>query len=669
MGHCVRVAICLVVLTACGESVVTQVIRLDDATTADCGAGGVVVRTGVDGDGDGVLDDSEVDHSTAVCNGTDGTDGATSLINVDALAPGDECRFGGHVVRTGLDDDRDGDLAEAEVDAVGYVCESRTAIAATEPETSGTRCPAGGVRMRSGLDLDQDGALDDAEVTATSFLCNGEGSVKVAVRTRSARPGEGCSGGGSALETGVDDNGDGTLSDSEVDSTSMICSGADGSDGADAGQVLIRLSAEPMGTHCPTAGTALAVGVDVNRDGALDEEEVSQTSYICNGSRSAEVRYEQRLAENPPVEGRSFGRQVALDGNVLAIGSASIAGASPAFYIYERPDSRSAWTLVASFSPPDGRPGDGIGQTLSLSGTTLAISAPGDDEAGPDAGAVYVYERLVGGWELAQKLTSGEPSLGFGSDVSVDGEVLVALGGGGNTRFHIFTRNESGEWVRWQTIPGQEGRYLGAIGISNETVVVGGGTTLPPARGSAWVYDRAPASGLWSFSQEVLPEGCCPSAPRSLTYGLPVRINENRIAVGDQGDSVHGTNSGAVFVFDRIAGVGWTQRGSLTPTVPASSTYFGYAVALGGDVVVAGSSGDETGSGSGAAHVFRVTTIGGWEEVQRLINPDPGPGGSFGLLGIGLSAEDIVVTAPYSGERLAPYAGAAHVYSLLPRGI
>lgn len=153
----------------------------------NCAAGGLRVQVGADLDGDGQLEQGEVTATRFVCNGQAGTNGATgatgptgtvSLVLVDAEAPGATCTAGGRRVRSGLDTDGDGVLDPGEVLQTAYVCHGVTGAAGRESlisqvsEPAGATCPFGGVLLRSGLDLDADGVLDPGEVTATNALCN-----------------------------------------------------------------------------------------------------------------------------------------------------------------------------------------------------------------------------------------------------------------------------------------------------------------------------------------------------------------------------------------------------------------------------------------------------------------------------------------------------------------
>jgi hypothetical protein len=57
-----------------------------------------------------------------------------------------------------------------------------------------------------------------------------------------------------------------------------------GSDGAIS---LINTTAEPAGTRCPAGGSQVAAGIDVNRNGVLDANEVTTTALVCNGAAGA----------------------------------------------------------------------------------------------------------------------------------------------------------------------------------------------------------------------------------------------------------------------------------------------------------------------------------------------------------------------------------------------
>jgi hypothetical protein len=87
-----------------------------------------------------------------------------------------------------------------------------------------------------------------------------------------------CANGGTKVQVGLDNNGDGVLSAQEIDSTRYLCNGASGVSGRSA---LMLSASEPPGVHCVDGGVVIQNGLDDNGNGTLEPAEVDQTQYIC----------------------------------------------------------------------------------------------------------------------------------------------------------------------------------------------------------------------------------------------------------------------------------------------------------------------------------------------------------------------------------------------------
>jgi hypothetical protein len=162
----------LALLVACGSPRLANVST--QPPSAECSAGGVLIEQGTDDNDDGVLQTSEVDSSELLCNGADAAD---AFVDTAAEPAGVNCANGGTRIRIGFDADRDGVLADDEVQQVAYVCNADAGtptLVDVAQEPIGSNCSLGGVVVRSGDDLDHDGALDPSEVTSTSYVCTGE---------------------------------------------------------------------------------------------------------------------------------------------------------------------------------------------------------------------------------------------------------------------------------------------------------------------------------------------------------------------------------------------------------------------------------------------------------------------------------------------------------------
>ncbi|WP_224249812.1 DUF7151 family protein [Hyalangium gracile] len=222
-------------------------------------------------------------------DGSDGQSGLNSLMRSEQEPPGPHCVNGGIRVKSGLDTNNNRNLDDGEVTSTAYVCNGSTggetsrALVRLDPEQAGANCAQGGTRVSSGLDGNGNGTLDSGEVTSTSYICNGapgnSTGAQALVRTVPEPVGSNCAQGGTRVQSGLDTSGNGTLEAGEVTSNAYICNGAAGSPGA---QALVRLDPEPAGANCAQGGTAVLSGLDINRNGTLEANEITQTRYVCS---------------------------------------------------------------------------------------------------------------------------------------------------------------------------------------------------------------------------------------------------------------------------------------------------------------------------------------------------------------------------------------------------
>jgi hypothetical protein len=91
-----------------------------------------------------------------------------------------------------------------------------------DPIAPGTECPHGGTAVQAGADTDGDGVLDDDEIEQTEVVCD-PGAGDTLTREDPIPAGALCPSGGTAVHTGVDDDGDGVLDDDEIDDTVNVC--------------------------------------------------------------------------------------------------------------------------------------------------------------------------------------------------------------------------------------------------------------------------------------------------------------------------------------------------------------------------------------------------------------------------------------------------------------
>src|SRR5688572_16638808 len=103
----------------------------------------------------------------------------------------------------------------------------------------------------------------------------GDGASSL-VATNDEPPGANCGYGGTRVDVGLDDDGDGILDPGEITRTAYVCN-------AEGTNALIETTIEPAGTNCPFGGTKIETGNDKNNDDVLDSAEVdgAATTYVC----------------------------------------------------------------------------------------------------------------------------------------------------------------------------------------------------------------------------------------------------------------------------------------------------------------------------------------------------------------------------------------------------
>lgn len=99
--------------------------------------------------------------------------------------------------------------------------------------------------------------------------------------------------------------------------------------------------------------------------------------------------------------------------------------ASGSAYVFEW--NGSAWVQQTKLAPADGAASDWFGYSVSISGDRLAASTRNDDVNGSLSGSVYTYSWDGSGWVQQPKLTPDDAGPGdwFGESVSLVGDRLV----------------------------------------------------------------------------------------------------------------------------------------------------------------------------------------------------------------------------------------------------
>ena len=123
-----------------------------------------------------------------------------------------------------------------------------------------------------------------------------------------------------------------------------------------------------------------------------------------------------------------FGESVALREDLLVVGVPNRGLGAQNFgsvVLYEEMDGD--WVFKQELEASDAEAQDVLGSSVAVSGSWLLAGAPGEDQEGSGAGAVYVFQEIEGQWSEAQKLVSPDPNDqdAFGERVSISGPLAV----------------------------------------------------------------------------------------------------------------------------------------------------------------------------------------------------------------------------------------------------
>lgn len=331
-----------------------------------------------------------------------------------------------------------------------------------------------------------------------------------------------------------------------------------------------------------------------------------------------------RVAPNDLVAGNQFGAVVSLSGDTLAV---TAPGQIPgAIYVFVR--QGLVWVQQARLTASNGVAGDRFGKSASLNGDYLAVAA---DRGSAQAGTVYVFVRNGSMWSQQAQLTATDAAVGdqFGSSVSLSGNsVLIGAplkasgvaGSFANGAAYVFVRNLT-TWSQQAKLQAQVGSsaaiFGAAVSLDGDRALIGAPLDANRA-GSAYVFQRS--GSTWS-QQTQLTSATALAGDR---FGWSVAVTGNTALVGAPYAQF---SCGATSVF-RFDTTGWVAGSGASPRTSILGDLAGWSVAASGGRWVVGAPGHAGDTDhSGAAYWFdAVATLfkDGFDNPGNAACVDPG---------------------------------------------
>lgn len=413
------------------------------------------------------------------------------------------------------------------------------------------------------------------------------------------------------------------------------------------------------------------------------EDGVTTGTYTIDITRQTAASFAQQayIKTSNTDSSDQFGNAVVISGDTLAVGawsedsaatgidgdqSDNAANDSGAVYVFTRDPagvwSQQAYIKASNTGPGDPRTatGDNFGNSIALSGDTLAVAAWGEDssatgidgdqsdEDGEDSGAVYVFTRNGSGlWTQQAYIKASNTDIrdSFGHSVALAGDTLAVS-------------------ASWESSD--------ATGINGDQ-----NNNNADFSGAVYIFTRDGA-GVWTQHTYVKAS----NTKAADEFGWAVDLSTDSLAVGARGEQ---GLSGAVYLFSRNGDGAWSQQAYIKASNAGERDQFGWSVALSGDALVVGARledsaatgiggdpADDSAEDSGAAYLFMRDAAGTWLQQAYIKASNTNAGDWFGgsvavnadALVIGANFEDSAATGINGdqSDNSAAAAGAVYVY-------
>ena len=337
---------------------------------------------------------------------------------------------------------------------------------------------------------------------------------------------------------------------------------------------------------------------------------------------------------------QNFGYSVSIFGEYILIGAkqdSEVDTWSGAAYVFKKEGSSDNWLRQNKLFAEDGDDLDLFGTSVHLYGTTAIISSVWDDDNGYNSGSAYIFKSIVNANNLP--LLSVTPS---SFDIT-SAQTTVAI--------QITNNGPPGgaglDWNAYSLDPWLQ--FVGdSSGSNSGTVTVSVDENLYCER-EGRIIVRAPGA-LHSPREVFIHQQAGPNinevdiTPPDINdhdnFGWSVDVDGEFAIVGAPYDAEFGTNAGVAYIFERDGCCSWIQKGKLHKSNSgADDYYFGYSVAISGDVAIVGAN-----YGVNPKIYIFQKPVEGWQDLTESakLSPPAGIGSAtFGNV-IDISGEYVV---------------------------
>jgi WD40 repeat protein len=357
---------------------------------------------------------------------------------------------------------------------------------------------------------------------------------------------------------------------------------------------------------------------------------------------------------NPSYQER-FGSSVAIDGNNVLIGAAGYGSAIGQVHLFDA----SNGDLLRTFNNPAAASYDEFGGSLAIDGNRVLIAEPGDDTNGDHSGQAHLFDAASGNLLHTFGATVAGEHDSFGGSVAIDGNnVLIGAAYDSSNGYevgqaHLFNAS-NGQLVRTFNDPTvtQWDQFGCSVAIDGSNVVIGaiGDDTKGRDVGQVHLFDAASGNLLRTFND--------PTVTSKDYFGYSVAISGNNVLIGAVMDDTNGADAGQAYLFNATTG---DLLHIFDDPTPAERNRFGDSLAISGNNVLIGAMCDDTsGSNVGQAYLFDAIT---GDLLQTFDDPTATSSDYFGD-SVAIDGEKVLIGATGNDIPFRTNSGQAHLFDV-----